>query len=152
MSSSNRSVIAVALIVIIGIAGLGIYIIVYNPFAPPTTTTTTTTTTTPTGNPNPYDVAIVFATGGLGDKSFNDAAYKGAMDAKDQLGIDFTYVEPTTPTEFEGYIRDYTRHVGYDDPYDLIICVGFLQETALGTVANETESANQDYAIIDMWM
>ena len=99
---------------------------------------------------NPYDVAIVFATGGLGDKSFNDGCYQGALDAQEDFDINFTYSEPTEISEYEGFIRDYTLHAEYADPYDLIICIGFDQAYALGKVANETPS--QQFAIVGMFM
>ncbi len=152
MSSSNRGVIAVVLVVVIAIAGLGIYFIAFNPFAPTdTTTTTTTTTTTPTtGNPNPFTAAIVFGTGGLGDKSFNDGCYKGALDAAAEFGIEFTFVEPAAIAEFEGFLRTYAAHAQFDDPYDIIIGVGFEIADAMMAVADDYP--NQKFAIIDMFI
>ncbi len=46
-------------------------------------------------------VAIVFATGGLGDKSFNDSAYDGMKRAEKDLGIEFDKVEPQAVAEYE---------------------------------------------------
>jgi basic membrane protein A len=43
-------------------------------------------------------VAIVFSTGGLGDKSFNDAAYVGAQKANDTAKVKIDYVEPKDVT------------------------------------------------------
>ena len=34
-----------------------------------------------------FKVGIVFDIGGLGDKSFNDAAYRGLMRAKEKLAV-----------------------------------------------------------------
>jgi basic membrane protein A len=145
MSSSKNMIIGLIVIIIIAGGAVGVWYLLGTGG-----TTTTTTTTTTTGNPNPYDVAIVFATGGLGDKSFNDGCYAGAQEAEDELGIDFTYVEPTEIAEYEGYLRDYVAHEPYDDPYDLIISIGFDQAEALGKVANDTP--NQQFAIVDMFM
>jgi len=89
-------------------------------------------------------VAIVFATGGLGDKSFNDAAFKGAEDARDEYGWNFTWAEPTQISEYEGFIRDFSEAAAYD----IIITIGFDQATALDAVAEEYP--NQKYAIVDM--
>ncbi|NWF95769.1 MAG: BMP family ABC transporter substrate-binding protein [Candidatus Thorarchaeota archaeon] len=92
-------------------------------------------------------VAIVFATGGLGDKSFNDGCYEGAVRARNEFGVAFTYVEPTQISEYEGYLRTYAQHAGRA-PYDVIISIGFDQADALTKVANETP--NQRFAIVDM--
>jgi basic membrane protein A len=131
----SKGTLAAIVIVIIAIGGVGAYIIVFNPFAP---------------QPNPYDVAVVFATGGLGDKSFNDGCKVGLDKAATDFGITYTYVEPTAISDYEGFIRGFAQHAQYADPYDLIICIGFDQEIALQTVANE--STDQKFAIVDMYI
>ncbi len=98
--------------------------------------------------PNPYKVAIVFATGGLGDKSFNDGCYAGALKASQDFNFKFTYVQPAAIADYEGYIRQYASHVGYINPYELIICIGYDQAAALEEVA--LEYPNQRFAIVDM--
>jgi basic membrane protein A len=94
-------------------------------------------------------VAIVFATGGLGDKSFNDGCYAGAELAREDFGWNFTYVEPTQISEYEGFLRDYALHEG-TPAYDLIISVGFDQADALMAVAEDYPS--QKFAIVDMFI
>ena len=89
-------------------------------------------------------VAIVFATGGLGDKSFNDAAFDGAMMAQDEFGWNFTWAEPTQISEYEGFLRDFSEAA----TYSLIIAIGFDQAAALDDVAADFPS--QKYAIVDM--
>lgn len=89
-------------------------------------------------------VAIVFATGGLGDKSFNDAAFEGAERARDDFGWNFTYAEPTQISEYEGFLRDFSEALAYD----LIISIGFDQADALNATA--ADFPNQKYAIVDM--
>jgi basic membrane protein A len=89
-------------------------------------------------------VAIVFATGGLGDKSFNDAAFAGAMQAQEEFGWNFTYAEPTQITEYEGFLRDFSEA----GTYSLIIAIGFDQAEALNATAADFPS--QKYAIVDM--
>jgi basic membrane protein A len=160
MSSSSRGMMAAVVIIIITIGAVGAWILIANPFAPTTptetttttttTTTGTTTTTTTTATPNPYDVAIVFATGGLGDKSFNDGCFEGATQAATDFGMTFTYVEPTAIVEYEGYIRTYAEHADYADPYDLIITIGFDQANALMAVADDYP--DQHFAIVDMFI
>lgn len=90
-------------------------------------------------------IGVVFATGGLGDKSFNDAGKRGVdqalLDYPDNVTID--WVEPQDVPEFKTYQTDYAE----DGTYDLIICIGFLQTSAL----NETSLThpNQNWVLID---
>ncbi|MHA1977872.1 MAG: BMP family lipoprotein [Candidatus Hodarchaeales archaeon] len=91
------------------------------------------------------EFAIIFATGGLGDKSFNDAAWRGKVQAESEYGssISIDYVEPATISEFTTYQND----LAVLDKYELIICVGFLQTTALNDSAYYYP--NQDWVLID---
>lgn len=100
--------------------------------------------------PNPNQVAIVFATGGLGDKSFNDGVYEGATEAKTDYNISFTYSEPAAISDYESMIRGYAAHAGLIEPYDLIISVGFDQADAVMAVADDFP--DQEFAIIDMYI
>ncbi len=92
----------------------------------------------------PPKVGLVLATGGLGDKSFNDISFAGCVRAQEELGVEFDYVEPTAIAEYEGYHRDFAM----SGEYMLIICIGFDQADALATVA--TEYPDQNFAIVDM--
>lgn len=87
-------------------------------------------------------VGIVFSTGGLGDQSFNDAAYRGLEEAAADFGIDFVFVEPTDVAEMEEHLRAYAQA-----GYDLVIAVGFQQESALEVVSEDYPGIN--FAIID---
>jgi basic membrane protein A len=131
----SRGTLAVVVILVIGVGAAGAYIIMFNPFGPQT---------------NPYDVAVVFATGQLGDKSFNDGVYSGMEDAVADFGITFTYVEPLAIADYETFLRAYAQHAEWIEPYDLILAIGFDQEVALQTVANE--STDQKFGIIDMFI
>jgi len=103
------------------------------------------TITNATVKADPTEIAIIYATGGLGDKSFNDAAERGKIMAEEEYGDDLviTYVEPQTIPEFATYQDDLAK----EDKYALIICVGFLQTSAL-EVSAETYP-NQDWLLID---
>ncbi len=92
----------------------------------------------------PKKVGLILATGGLGDKSFNDISYAGCQKAKDELGVDFDYVETTAIAEYEGYQRDFAK----SGDYIIIICIGFDQADALTTVA--AEYPDQNFALVDM--
>ena len=58
-------------------------------------------------------VAIVFATGGMGDKSFNDSAMKGIKQAKARYGIEYDYAEPKAIAEY--YTRSYFEDMDIAD-------------------------------------
>ncbi|MFP4330562.1 MAG: BMP family protein [Spirochaetaceae bacterium] len=87
--------------------------------------------------------AVVFGRGGLGDESFNDAAFRGLQRAGEELGISFDYAEPQAVAEFEPLLTQFAAQGGYD----LIISIGFEQGEALGAVAQEFPE--QQFAIID---
>ena len=89
------------------------------------------------------EIAIVFATGGLGDKSFNDSAYRGIQEAEEKLGISFNYAEPSAIAEYETYIKQFAQ----TRRYDLIISIGFDQADALSSVASSFP--DQNFALID---
>lgn len=92
----------------------------------------------------PKKIGIILATGGLGDKSFNDISYAGALRAKEELGVELDYVEPKAIAEYEGYQRDFAA----SGEYEIIVCVGFDQADALNKIAQEFPE--QKFAIVDM--
>jgi len=89
-------------------------------------------------------VGLILATGGLGDKSFNDISYAGVIRASQELGIGFDFVEPKAIAEYEGFQRDFAK----TEKYAIIICIGFDQADALTKIAGEYP--NQKFAIVDM--
>jgi len=128
---NRNAILAIVVIAVIGVAGFGVYIMI-QPV------------------PNPNQVAIVFATGGLGDKSFNDGVKEGADEAHTDFNINFTYSEPTAISDYEPMLRGYAAHAGLIEPYDLIISVGFDQADAVMAVAEDYP--DQEFAIIDMFI
>lgn len=89
-------------------------------------------------------VAIVFATGGLGDKSFNDSAMHGMELAKEQLGIEFDFAEPSAIAEYQTFLTQFAN----TGQYDLILSIGFDQADALNEAA--AQFPDQKFAIVDM--
>ena len=89
-------------------------------------------------------IGLILATGGLGDKSFNDISYAGAVRASEELGVELDYVEPQAVAEFEGYQRDFAS----SQEYEIIVCVGFDQAVALVKIAQEFPE--QKFALVDM--
>lgn len=87
-------------------------------------------------------VGIVYSTGGLGDKSFNDSAHRGLQQAQEELGISFEYIEPRDSAEDADALRSFA-----EDGFDLVIAVGFQMAESLEAVAGEYPHIN--FAIID---
>ncbi len=87
--------------------------------------------------------AIVFATGGLGDQSFNDAAYRGIQEAEEEFGINYDYAEPGSVAEYDTYLERFAA----TDQYDLIISIGFDQRDALEEVS--ARFPEQNFALVD---
>jgi basic membrane protein A len=66
-------------------------------------------------------VGLVFDIGGKNDESFNESAWRGLQRARDQLGVDIDYIEPSEGADRETALR--TLAARHDD---LVIGVGFL--------------------------
>jgi basic membrane protein A len=101
---------------------------------------------TTAGSPS-LRVGLVFDVGGRGDKSFNDAAWKGLDRAVRQLGVQAQYIEPGDGSDRESGIRLLAAQ-----GFDLIIGVGFIFSDDLYAMALEypkTRFACIDYAKFD---
>lgn len=75
-------------------------------------------------------VALVLDKGGKDDKSFNSAAYEGALKAKKDLGIELKYVEATDSNSIENLHRSFAKK-----DFDLIIGIGFAQRQAIQKIS-----------------
>jgi basic membrane protein A and related proteins len=78
-------------------------------------------------------VGLVFDIGGRGDKSFNDAAYKGLEMAKEKFGIDFEVIDPGDGSDRESALR----MLASKKDIDLIFGVGFIFTEDINNVARE---------------
>lgn len=87
-------------------------------------------------------IGLIFGEGGLGDQSFNDAAYRGLMQAQKELGVDVIYVEPADIAEMEEHQRSYA-----DLGLDLVIVIGFIHQSALTEVS--ADYPHIKFAIVD---
>ncbi|HPS65147.1 MAG TPA: BMP family ABC transporter substrate-binding protein [Ignavibacteria bacterium] len=67
-------------------------------------------------------IGLVFDVGGKGDKSFNDAAYRGLERAKRDLGIDFEVIDPGAGEDRESALRK----LASKPDVGLIFGVGFI--------------------------
>jgi len=77
-------------------------------------------------------VGLVFDIGGLGDKSFNDAAFRGLERAREELGVEFSYYEPAEGTEREAALRIFASGSA-----DIVLGIGFLFTDDIKVVAEE---------------
>lgn len=124
-----------------------------NPEQTPKTTTPTPppSTTAPPAEPAPAKgasatkVGMVFDVGGLGDKSFNDAANRGLLRAKSELGVQTQYIEPGDGSDRESALRQ--RAAAGDN---VVIGVGFIFSddiTKLAAQFPDTKFACIDYTL-----
>lgn len=96
-----------------------------------------------TATPVPIKVAIVLTTSGLGDKNFCDMSYQGLLQAQEDFGIEFDYLEPTSASDFESM----HRMLAESGEYDLIIGLAADQLDAITAVA--TDFPDQKWSYID---
>ncbi|NEW65833.1 BMP family ABC transporter substrate-binding protein [Carnobacteriaceae bacterium zg-84] len=88
-------------------------------------------------------VGVVFTTAGLGGESFNDLVFEGVKRAKDDLGVEFDYVEPKSVSDQEITLDE----MASSGKYQLVIAVGFEQVDAIKVVAKNYPE--QKFALID---
>ena len=89
-----------------------------------------------------FKIGLVTDIGGLNDRGFNSLANQGLMQAEQQLHVSGKVLESHSGDD---YIPNLTTFAG--QKYDLVIAVGFLMETAVGTVSGQ--NPNVHFAIID---
>jgi basic membrane protein A and related proteins len=88
-------------------------------------------------------LGIVFDVGGLGDKSFNDAANRGRLRAEQELGMQTQYIEPGDGSDRESALRQ--RAAAGDQ---LVFGIGFIFSddiTKLASQFPQTKFACIDY-------
>jgi basic membrane protein A len=85
----------------------------------------------------------VFDVGGRGDKSFNDAAYRGLEKAKKELGIDYEYIEPGPGAEREAALRQFASR----NDIAIIFGIGFIFTDEITKIAQEFP--DKKFACID---
>ena len=86
----------------------------------------------PAGQDGRLRVGMVFDIGGKGDKSFNDSAYRGMLNAANDFGADYTEFEPGQDADRETGLRKLAQA-----GYDVIIGVGFLFSDSIKNVAED---------------
>ncbi|MCM2324673.1 MAG: BMP family ABC transporter substrate-binding protein, partial [Oligoflexia bacterium] len=90
----------------------------------------------------PIKVALVFDKGGKDDRSFNSAAFRGAIKAKEEKKIFLKYVEATDDNAFESLLRSFAQK-----DYNLILSIGVSQADAVKKVSAQFPKIH--FAIVD---
>ncbi len=90
-----------------------------------------------------YKVGLVFDVGGRGDKSFNDAAYKGLERAKKEFGIDFEVIDPGDGSDRESALRK----LASKKDISIIFGVGFIFTEDITRIAKEFP--NKKFGCVD---
>jgi basic membrane protein A len=93
----------------------------------------------------PTYVGMVYATGGLGDGSFNDQAQQGLFAAEEEYSIVYQESQPSSVSEFSTFQQQYAQ--SSDPDYDLVCCIGFLQTDALSSTAESY--SDQNFMLVD---
>jgi basic membrane protein A len=91
------------------------------------------------------NVGIVLDVGGLGDKSFNDGAYRGAERAQHELGAHIRLIEPGEGSDREAGLRLLAA-----EHMDLVVAVGFIFTDDITQLAKEypnTNFADVDFSV-----
>ncbi|MFC4356425.1 BMP family protein [Halobium salinum] len=97
------------------------------------------------GSGSDVNVGVVYATGGLGDGSFNDQAQQGIQQAESEYGISYNEAQPDEVSQFKNFQQQFASST--DPNYDLVSCIGFLQADALSEVA--PQYPDQSFQIVD---
>jgi basic membrane protein A and related proteins len=81
-------------------------------------------------------------TGGVDDKSFNQKIHQGMVQAEEELGIEYTFVESQSEADYAPFLQEFVAQ-----DCDLIVPAGFN----FGPATVESAEANPDqlYAIVD---
>ncbi len=98
------------------------------------------------GGGSNFRVAVVFDVGGLGDQSFNDAAYRGLNKAIDDGIVSKNNVKTAEP-DATGSNRDDLVNNFADQGYNLIIPVGFAFSPGIDKIASSYPKT--DFAVVD---
>lgn len=91
---------------------------------------------------DPLKVALILDRGGKDDKSFNSAAFRGANEAKQKLGIYLKEIEAADDTLFEPAMRSFAQK-----KFNLIIGIGVAQAEAIKKISKEFP--DQKFTLID---
>ena len=87
-------------------------------------------------------ICLILDEGGVNDQSFNESAWSGALASKEKYGVEVSYIESKSESEYFQNIE-----TAIDQDNDLIVGVGFK---LTDTIEEASKSyPNQKFAIID---
>ncbi len=87
-------------------------------------------------------IGMVFDIGGKGDRSFNDSAYRGLTQARDEFGVSVVEFEPGQDSDREQGLRKLASR-----GFDLVIGVGFLFTESIRAVGADYPEVH--FALVD---
>ncbi len=90
----------------------------------------------------PLKLAMVTDVGGLGDKSFNDSAYAGLLEAKSRLGADVQVLQSKSAADYQPNLT-----VLADQDFDEVFAIGVLMNHDIASVAKIYP--RKHFAIVD---
>ncbi len=111
------------------------------------TDTTAAATTEDGGGETPYKVGLVTDIGGINDRGFNQFAFQGLKQARDEFGIKIRVAQSKSNADYVPNLTSLARA-----GYDLVIAVGFLTGDATHQVAElfpDTQFAIVDFGYAD---
>lgn len=82
-------------------------------------------------------IGIMLSDDGLGDQSFSDAAFRGLMKARDDLGIVFDYRELKDTKTYEQGLKELVK-----EKNDIVIGLGYMVQEDLEKVAKQYPTKN----------
>ncbi len=83
-------------------------------------------------NDNSKKMAVICSAGGLGDNGYNDASKRGIDRAAEELGLEYTLVEPAEVSQGETYLRQFAQ-----EGYGLVVTLEYSHADAVEMVAAE---------------
>ena len=92
--------------------------------------------------PGQLTLGMVTDVGGLGDKSFNDSAYRGLQQAQSSLDAYIQVLQSRSAADYQPNLSALTNR-----KFEMIYAIGFLMSKDVESVAKQ--NPNQHYAIID---
>ena len=89
-----------------------------------------------------FSVCLILDEGGVLDQSFNQSAWESCLEAKEELGIEATYIESKSEGEYLQNVE-----IAVDKDVDLVVGVGYKLANAIKEAA--VSYPDQKFAIVD---